>query len=88
MHTHCYYEEEFRRAANITLIRFSMQHLFKGGYYLKCGIYWRHVAVTSVITQSSSLMRAAFAGDNEGVVELVKAEANLDLQDNVCDDNQ
>ena len=34
----------------------------------------------------SSLMRAAFAGDSEGVVELVKAEADLDLQDNVCDD--
>ena len=41
---------------------------------------------TSVITQDgeAALMRAASKGHTEVVVELVKAKANLDLQDNVC----
>ena len=41
---------------------------------------------TSVITQSgqTALMRAASKGYTEVVVELVKAKANLDLQDKVC----
>ena len=41
---------------------------------------------TSVITQSgdTALMRAARWGRTEVVVELVKANANLDLQDKVC----
>ena len=40
---------------------------------------------TSVITQSgeTALMRAASGGHTEVVVELVKAKANLDLQNNV-----
>ena len=40
---------------------------------------------TSVITQSgeTALMIAASGGHTEVVVELVKAKANLDLQDNV-----
>ena len=43
----------------------------------------------SVITQDgrSALMRAASEGYAGVVVELVKAKANLDLQDKVCDDN-
>ena len=41
---------------------------------------------TSVITQSgeTALMEAASWGRTEVVVELVKAKANLDLQNNVC----
>ena len=41
---------------------------------------------TSVITQSgqTALMEAASEGHTEVVVELVKAKANLDLQNNVC----
>ena len=41
---------------------------------------------TSVITQSgeTALMEAARWGRTEVVVELVKANANLDLQDKVC----
>ena len=41
---------------------------------------------TSVITQSgdTALMRAVSKGQTKVVVELVKAKANLDLQDNVC----
>ena len=41
---------------------------------------------TSVITQlgKTVLMKAASEGYTEVVVELVKAKANLDLQDNVC----
>ena len=41
---------------------------------------------TSVITQAgqTALMRAASGGYTEVVVELVKAKANLDLQDKVC----
>ena len=40
----------------------------------------------SVITQSgySALISAAFKGHTEVVVELVKAKANLDLQNEVC----
>ena len=40
----------------------------------------------SVITQdgNSALIKAAFYGRTEVVVELVKAKANLDLQDKVC----
>ena len=40
----------------------------------------------SVITQRgySALMRAAWWGNTEVVVELVKAGANVDMQDNVC----
>ena len=40
---------------------------------------------TSVITQSgeTTLMKAARRGHTEVVVELVKAKANLDLQDEV-----
>ena len=40
----------------------------------------------SVITQdgNSALILAAFDGRTEVVVELVKAKANLDLQDKVC----
>ena len=40
---------------------------------------------TSVITQSgeTALMEAASEGHTKVVVELVKAKANLDLQDNV-----
>ena len=43
----------------------------------------------SVITQNgeSALMKAAYFGETEVVVELVKSGANLDLQDNVCDSN-
>ena len=41
---------------------------------------------TSVITQSgdTALMRAVSKGQTKVVVELVKAKANLDLQDKVC----
>ena len=41
---------------------------------------------TSVITQSgeTALMIAVSEGHTEVVVELVKAKANLDLQDQVC----
>ena len=41
---------------------------------------------TSVITQSgqTALMEAARWGRTKVVVELVKAKANLDLQNNVC----
>ena len=41
---------------------------------------------TSVITQygETALMEAASEGHTEVVVELVKAKANLDLQNNVC----
>ena len=41
---------------------------------------------TSVITQSdqTALIEAARGGHTEVVVELVKAKANLDLQDKVC----
>ena len=41
---------------------------------------------TSVITQSgeTALMKAVSEGRTEVVVELVKANANLDLQNNVC----
>ena len=41
---------------------------------------------TSVITQSgeTALIRAARRDHTEVVVELVKAKANLDLQDKVC----
>ena len=35
----------------------------------------------------SALMKAARGGSTEVVVELVKARANLDLQDKVCDDS-
>ena len=40
----------------------------------------------SVITQygESALMWAAMEGKTEVVVELVKAGANVDMQDNVC----
>ena len=40
----------------------------------------------SVITQSgdSALMTAARNGKTEAVVELVKAGANVDMQDKVC----
>ena len=43
----------------------------------------------SVITQFgwSALTRAAWEGHTGVVVELVKAKANLDLQDQVCDGN-
>ena len=39
----------------------------------------------SVITQNgdSALMKAAYKGHSEVVVELVKAKANLDLQNNI-----
>ena len=49
-----------------------------------------HVYTTSsVITQDggSALMEAASEGRTEVVVELVKARANLDLQDDVCLDS-
>ena len=41
---------------------------------------------TSVITQygKTALMKAASEGHTKVVVELVKAKANLDLQDEVC----
>ena len=41
---------------------------------------------TSVITQlgETALMGAASEGHTKVVVELVKAKANLDLQNNVC----
>ena len=41
---------------------------------------------TSVITQDgeTALMKAAWDGYTEVVVELVKAKVNLDLQDKVC----
>ena len=35
----------------------------------------------------SALMEAASGGRTEVVVELVKAKANLDLQDKVCDNS-
>ena len=40
----------------------------------------------SVITQNgeSALMKAAREGDTEVVVELVKAGANVDMQNEVC----
>ena len=40
----------------------------------------------SVITQEgdSALMKAAREGETDVVVELVKAGANVDLQDDVC----
>ena len=40
----------------------------------------------SVITQDgySALIEAAWGGHTEVVVELVKAKANLDLQNEVC----
>ena len=40
----------------------------------------------SVITQDgwSALMLAAMMGDTEAVVELVKAGANVDMQNKVC----
>ena len=48
-----------------------------------CVSYILHM---SVITQDghSALMRAASWGNTEVVVELVKAGANVDIQDNVC----
>ena len=44
------------------------------------------VCVISVIAQEgvSALMEAADLGKTEVVVELVKAGANVDMQDNVC----
>ena len=41
---------------------------------------------TSVITQSgqTALMEAASEGHTKVIVELVKAKANLDIQDKVC----
>ena len=50
-------------------------------------VYMYHLLyTTSVITQygETALMRAARGGHTEVVVELVKAKANLDLQDKVC----
>ena len=43
---------------------------------------------SSVITQDgwSALIRAASEGHTKVVSEMVKANANLDLQDKVCDD--
>ena len=48
----------------------------------QCACHTTHV----VITQSgwSALMEAARGGKTEVVVELVKAGANVDMQDNVC----
>ena len=50
---------------------------------------WHCVCVIlhmSVITKDgiSALMLAATKGESEAVVELVKAEANVDLQSKVC----
>ena len=44
---------------------------------------------SSVITQDgeSALISAVRRGRTKVVVELVKARANLDLQDKVCDDS-
>ena len=49
-------------------------------------VYMYHTT-TSVITQDgeTALINAAWNGHTEVVVELVKAKANLDLQDKVCD---
>ena len=43
-----------------------------------CTIYYTQYGETA-------LMKAARCGYNEAVVELVKAKANLDLQNEVCD---
>ena len=45
-----------------------------------------HMLHMSVITQygTSVLMAAAWEGETEAVVELVKAGANVDMQDKVC----
>ena len=51
-------------------------------------IYMYHVpfTTTSVITQYglTTLMETASEGHTKVIVELVKAKANLDLQDQVC----
>ena len=49
-------------------------------------VYYHTHHTTSVITQygQTALMEAARRGHTEVVVELVKAKANLDLQNNVC----
>ena len=56
-------------------------------HYMICNHECIHVpfTTTSVITQSghTTLMKAASEGHTEVVVELVKAKANMDLQDNV-----
>ena len=48
-----------------------------------------HTTHVSVITQDgeSALMRAVREGNTEVVVELVKAGANVDMQDRVCQYN-
>ena len=58
-------------------------------YYHTHTVYVINVHVpfttTSVITQDgeTALMKAAWCGHTEVVIELVKAKANLDLQNNV-----
>ena len=57
-------------------------------HYTICNHECIHVpfTTTSVITQlgETALMEAACKGHTKVVVELVKAKANLDLQNNVC----
>ena len=52
-------------------------------FFLTCTVPF---TTTSVITQygQTALMIAASVGHTEVVVELVKAKANLDLQNKVC----
>ena len=54
-----------------------------GNVFLTCTVPF---TTTSVITQygQTALMIAASVGHTEVVVELVKAKANLDLQNKVC----
>ena len=53
-----------------------------GLHYVQCTLYLH----MSVMTQNgySALMVAAMEGKTEVVVELVKAGANVDMQNNVC----
>ena len=58
----------------------------KSGLASETIIMYTPFTTTSVITQSgeTALMKAASEGYTEVVVELVKAKANFDLQDEVC----
>ena len=67
-------------------------HRFVDIQYLQCvmtSVYSEcvcHTIYMSVITQDgqSALMMAARCGKTDVAVELVKAGANVDMQDNVC----
>ena len=72
------------------MFRFLSIYMYHTHYTLNmiCNHECIHVpfTTTSVITQSGEtvLMIAVSEGRTEVVVELVKAKANLDLQNNVC----